>query len=484
MSTEMTVSSSQGRPAEWHDTIMPDGKRLAGTPKNADVALYSENEHWIGERYRTDADRFNAAFQEAVDDYNARQTRDDRKIGAASSKPERQKSYYDGIIDGTFCYGTGKQQETPVQETVLQVGNKDNNGITDGDFDPEHWKELKLTGHEKEASEYALQHLSHDPNKERMKRVLCRAVERIRNLDPEHLVILRADYHGDEPCGTGHVHLAYTLRATGYKTGMESRVASVRALEQMGFAKTPDQEYGIVQLHERMKDIVAEEMAADAEEYGYTAIERKADSGEHRQHSDVDTFRQMAATQEKLEKTAREQENTQKKLDMQAKQQEDTQKKLDLQAKKGKHLIHYFYNFMEELTGERQSYSSYAEAKKALRASMDHYKATTIEEAKQKAQEAAEADFQAREDALEAQKTVLTDLQELKDRLEKIADTDTSRRRFMLAHKFKDGRTLEDAYQQSIKQRRERTEALLEKGLELTAKYEEMKSQDSQQEYH
>ncbi len=237
---EMTVLSSQGRPAEWHDTIMPDGKRLAGTPKNADAALYSENEHWIGERYRTDADRFNAAFQDAIDDYNAKQTRDDRKIGSESSKPERQKSYYDGIIDGTFCYGTGKQQETPVQETVLQVGNKNNNGITDGDFDPERWKELKLTGHEKEASEYALQHLSHDPNKERMKRVLRRAVERIRNLDPEHLVILRADYHGDEHCGTGHVHLAYTLRATGYKSGMESRVVSVRALAQMGFSKTPD----------------------------------------------------------------------------------------------------------------------------------------------------------------------------------------------------------------------------------------------------
>ena len=139
---------------------------------------------------------------------------------------------------------------------------------------------------------------------------------------------------------------------------------------------------------------------------------------------------------------------------------------------------------MEELTGERRSFSTYADAERALREAMDGYKAATIEEAKQKAQEAAEADFQAREDALEAQKVVLTDLQELKDRLEKIADTDTSRRRFMLAHKFKDGRTLEDAYQQSIKQRRERTEALLEKGLELTAKYEEMQSQDSQQEYH
>lgn len=76
------------------------------------------------------------------------------------------------------------------------------------------------------------------PNKERTKRIINKAVERIANFDPEHLKVLRADWHEDEPCGTGHAHIAYVLKATGYKTGMESRVASVKALEQMGFKKT------------------------------------------------------------------------------------------------------------------------------------------------------------------------------------------------------------------------------------------------------
>ena len=92
------------------------------------------------------------------------------------------------------------------------------------------------------------------------KRILHKAVERIATLDPEHLIVIRATYHGDEPCGTGHGHLAYVLRATGYEKGMESRVASVKALEQMGFKKTKESEYGIVQLHEKFKEIIEEEM--------------------------------------------------------------------------------------------------------------------------------------------------------------------------------------------------------------------------------
>lgn len=290
----MTVSSSQGRPAEWHD------QRLT-TPTNADKALENRNEHWIGDKNTTDADKFNAIFQESVDKFNAKQTRPSRKMGMESTKPERQKSYYDGIVDGTFCYGKGDMQETAIHEAVLQVGNKDDNGVTDTDFDMEQWKVLKKSGHEKEASEYALAHLNKSENTERTKRILHRAVDRIANLDPEHLVVIRADYHGDEPCGTGHGHIAYVLRATGYEKGMDARVGSVTALKQMGFEKTPDKEYGITQLHERFKEIIAEEMVADALEYGYEAIQRAPDSGEHRKHSTVGEFRLLAAERQDVE---------------------------------------------------------------------------------------------------------------------------------------------------------------------------------------
>ncbi|WP_418751541.1 hypothetical protein [Frisingicoccus sp.] len=294
MSVEMTVSSSQGKPAEWHD-------RRVITPKNADKALEGENEHWIGDLQTKDAEKFNEIFKDDVEKFNAKQNRPSRKMGSESTNPERQKTYYDGVVDGTFCTGTGKMKETPVQECVLQIGNKDDNGITDDSFDIDTWQTLKRSGHEDKASEYALSHLSKNPNKERTKRIIHRAVDRIQNFAPEHLVILRADWHGDEPCGTGHCHIAYVLRATGYKNGMESRVASVKALEQMGFKKTKDSEYGIVQLHEKFKEIVAEEMVADALEYDYNPIHRKPDSGEHRKRSDVDAFREMSAEREELD---------------------------------------------------------------------------------------------------------------------------------------------------------------------------------------
>lgn len=319
----MTVSSSQGRPAEWHD------QRLT-TPTNADKALENRNEHWIGDKNTTDADKFNAIFQESVDKFNAKQIRPSRKMGMESTKPERQKSYYDGIVDGTFCYGKGDMQETAIHEAVLQVGNKDDNGVTDADFDMEQWKVLKKSGHEKEASEYALAHLNKSENTERTKRILHRAVDRIANLDPEHLVVIRADYHGDEPCGTGHGHIAYVLRATGYEKGMDARVGSVTALKQMGFEKTPDKEYGITQLHERFKEIIAEEMVADALEYGYEAIQRAPDSGEHRKHSTVGEFRLLAAERQDVEevKKANEKQRLANEEDAQ-KNREDTDSIID-----------------------------------------------------------------------------------------------------------------------------------------------------------
>ena len=323
MAEVMTVSSSQGRPAEWHD------QRLT-TPTNADKALENRNEHWIGDKNTTDADKFNAIFQESVDKFNAKQIRPSRKMGMESTKPERQKSYYDGIVDGTFCYGKGDMQETAIHEAVLQVGNKDDNGVTDTDFDMEQWKVLKKSGHEKEASEYALAHLNKSENTERTKRILHRAVDRIANLDPEHLVVTRADYHGDEPCGTGHGHIAYVLRATGYEKGMDARVGSVTALKQMGFEKTPDKEYGITQLHERFKEIIAEEMVADALEYGYEAIQRAPDSGEHRKHSTVGEFRLLAAERQDVEevKKANEKQRLANEEDAQ-KNREDTDSIID-----------------------------------------------------------------------------------------------------------------------------------------------------------
>ncbi len=489
MSVERTVSSSQGRPAEWHD-------QRTSTPKNAEKALAGENEHWIGDQASTDRDKFNAIFQPDVDRFNAKQTRPSRKMGPESTNPDRQKSYYDGIVDGTFCYGTGDQQETPIEEIVLQIGNKDDNGITDSGFDIEHWQKLKREGREDEAGTYALEHLSRDPDKERSKRILHRAVDRIAKLDPEHLIVIRADYHGDEPCGTGHVHIACILRATGYKQGMESRVASVRALEQMGFRKEKDKEFGIVQLHEKIKDVIAEEMAADALEYGYEPMTRKADSGEHRKRSDVDVYREMAKRdedlmweemrlqfeRENLDDLRAKQENTQK-------NQEEREAKLKRSSLQQRRITNLIYNFLHEMGDDRRSFRSFQEMYDAV----VNAKKKFVEETRSRAQDDAAAEYQKKEDALEARRAalaereaevdaesrVLQQLEEIKAHLLRSADTDASRKRFMETHiADQAGHTLEDKYQESIRQKQEREAEIIRRASELADEYDNIHSHD------
>lgn len=397
----MSISSSQGRPAEWHASVREDGKRLTVCPVNADVALAGQNEHWIGDLGKSDADKFNEIFAPTIAKFNAKQKRDDRKMGPESSKPERQKSYYEGIKDGTFCHGVGDMQEQAVYETVLQIGNKDDNGITDSDFDMQRWYALKKSGHEAEASAYALAHLNSGENIERTKRILHRATDRIAALDPEHLIVLRADLNGDEPCGTLHVHIGYVLRATGYKTGMEERVGSVKALAQMGFTKQKDTEYGITQLHERFKDIVEEEMIADAQEYGYEPIRRKAPTGEQRKRSDVDVFRELAAERSELEAReamqdmreelvagriahgnklitdAAEREEAAKRQEEENRRAEELQKaqqeKLDAQQANTRRMYAFVLDVLNAFGDDRRKFASYGELKSALETAVDNF---------------------------------------------------------------------------------------------------------------
>lgn len=227
-------------------------------------------------------------------------------------------------------------------------------------------------------------------------------------MDPEHLIVLRADYHGDEPCGTPNVHVAYTLAATGYKSGLEKRVASVRALAQMGFVKTRDSEYGITQLHERFKGIMEEEMAADAEEYGYEPIRRKAPSGEKRKRTDVDVYRDMAAQQTRIDEqdaivTARiamgnqrmadaakreeELKRQEEEVERAKAEQEARQKKLDAQRSGTHRMYGFVLDFLNALGDDRRKFSNFGELKDALDTAGTAYKQRVRAEASEAARQ-------------------------------------------------------------------------------------------------
>lgn len=209
----------------------------------------------------------------------------------------------------------------------------------------------------------------------------------------------------------------------------------------------------------------AREMAEDAAELVEQAEALKAQ-----------TEADAAARQQQLDLTAQQQ-------DLLARQQEDIQKKQDGRDKGQRRLMNAIYDLYQRLNGgELVTFPTYTEGIKMFRAAMDSFVERTTTEARTKAQEEAAAEFQKKEDALEAQKSVLDELEQLRDKLQSSTDTDASRKRFMEAHTFRDGRTLEDVYQASIQQKRERDAAFISRASELTDEYDRLRQGVEQQE--
>lgn len=122
-------------------------------------------------------------FGEAVKRYNAKQTRNDRKI----------KSYYEKIR-------TGKQEKL-FHEIILQVGNCDDMNAKD--------KEGQLA-----------------------KKVLDQYMQGFEKRNP-NLKVFSAHLHMDE--ATPHLHIDFVPFTTGSKRGLDTRVSLKQALAAQGF---------------------------------------------------------------------------------------------------------------------------------------------------------------------------------------------------------------------------------------------------------
>ena len=198
----------------------------------------------------------------------------------------------------------------------------------------------------------------------------------------------------------------------------------------------------------------AREMAEDAAELVEQAEALKAQ-----------TEADAAARQQQLDLTAQQQ-------DLLARQQEDTQKKQDGRDKGQRRLMNAIYDLYQRLNGgERAAFRTYSEGVEMFKAAMDSFVERTTTEARTKAQEEAAAAFQKKEDALEAQKSVLDELEQLRDKLQSSTDTDTSRKRFMESHTIKGGKTLEEIYQSEVREKKNRRDAFLWHAEELTEEY-------------
>ena len=148
--------------------------------KNTDPERSSLNVEYCNENIK---DVYHELFDEALAQYNEKQTRSDRRID----------DYYDKICSG--------KQEKPFHEIIIQIGNKDDMGAKT--------KDGQLAA-----------------------KILDEYMQDFRQRNPT-LRVFSAYLHMDE--ATPHLHIDFIPYTTGSKRGLETRVSLKKALAELGF---------------------------------------------------------------------------------------------------------------------------------------------------------------------------------------------------------------------------------------------------------
>ena len=168
-----SISIELGKGALKHNS------RIFNTP-NTNPERSHLNKEYINDDIKN---VYHKLFDEAVERYNSKQTRNDRKV----------KNYYEKICNG--------KQEKPFHEIVVQIGNKNDFGI------------------DKQTAEFA-------------EKALDNYVSTFQKRNP-YLRVFSAHMHLDE--ATPHLHIDFVPFTTGSKRGLDTRVSLKQALANQGF---------------------------------------------------------------------------------------------------------------------------------------------------------------------------------------------------------------------------------------------------------
>lgn len=274
-----TLSMSVGRVAVLHDIreILSD---------NVDPTLSHNNMKLVDklEPYGYDIEAYtNARFQPAIDAYNAKQTRADRR----KTKPyvdlvkdenakliAKAKQYKEQGIDKTV-----RKPTELVREYVVQIGDHESNGT--------------LTGDMSKNQEFARQFL-----------------EEFQEKYP-HVEVLLAEFHGDEPNGTPHLHMLTQFVGEGYSQGLEQQISTSKALECDGIARSSKRTDGfsLERWLNQVKDETMEPLMRDI------FHEERLELNDSREHMPTHVFRRKAKEEAKeLEAQRKENEAKQNEL--------------------------------------------------------------------------------------------------------------------------------------------------------------------------
>ena len=168
-----TISAMVGHGSVNHNSRKFHAKNTDPERSHLNVTYYQENIKAV----------YHELFDEALERYNAKQTRADRRI----------ENYYEKIRSG--------KQEKPFHEIILQVGNKDD---MSADSDEGRLAAAVL-------DEYMKAFQERNPN----------------------LRVFSAHLHMDE--ATPHLHIDFVPFTTGSKRGLDTRVSLKQALAAQGF---------------------------------------------------------------------------------------------------------------------------------------------------------------------------------------------------------------------------------------------------------
>lgn len=154
-------------------------------------------------------------FGEAVEKYNEKQKRADRK--------KTVEGYLQSITNGQ----DKKNAEKPFYESIVMLGDKFTAGI-----------------------------LNNPEEAQKTKAVLMEYVKTFQERNP-NLYLFNASLHMDEE--TPHLHLDYIPVARGYKTGLEARNSLSKALEQQGIGSSKRQfDNATIEWQKRERAYIAE----------------------------------------------------------------------------------------------------------------------------------------------------------------------------------------------------------------------------------
>ena len=170
---QRTISAMVGKGSVNHNSRKFRAENVDGTRTHLNIDCCNENIKMV----------YHELFDEALERYNAKQTRSDRKI----------KDYYEKI--------RSSKQEKPFHEIILQVGGKGNmNADTE--------------------------------NGELAKQILDEYYQEFQERNPQ-LRVFSAHLHMDE--ATPHLHIDFVPFTTGSKRGLDTRVSLKQALAAQGF---------------------------------------------------------------------------------------------------------------------------------------------------------------------------------------------------------------------------------------------------------